>query len=762
MVIHELKMRGFKGLAGYPKGEVEINFSAFGDGLIALVGANGAGKTTILEACHPYRELVSRSGSLTNHTFLKDSYRDLTFEFQGKTYRSLFLIDGESGSGKVEAYLYEDGTPLNDGKCPSYDELVRKLFGPPEIFFGSVFTSQNCEKLSELPKGKRKEFFVALLGLEHLQRYSDLAKARAERIHDSWLMLDTEIGTIDRRLEELKDSPRKLEALKAQISSAEEKVKAARAEMDSAAEEKAQLEKAIADQRVLRERVKGLEESLQSLSAKDKELKQEWGEEIRSFHLQKDEISRAMQEAGKLLDRKSEIESTLAKLKALRLKREELVPLARERDRLQEKVSSLRREIDLRKEANREKLNNLQGTVALLEKTTGCLDTVPCRPDARPELETEVYKTCPLLASAFENQRDLATRKEELQELEKSVAVVQAGDDLTAVLEELAQLPAEVDELPNVESQIRKLEVGEWEDQAKELSRAEIILEENEKAKAALEERRQGLDHKYEQALTTVSAEREAKKKELGALISQLDPSLPEKLTRATEQFRDAEGRMESARTEKSRLEREQAVVEREIEEARKLETAKSEAEKERSSLEREISEWRFLQRACGKDGIQALELDAAGPGVSEIATQILQKFGKDWYLQLVTQQEKADRSGKKEVFDIVITSADGVKRYDDLSGGEKVWVEESLRKAVAIFLFQRSGSASRFQTLFQDEVDGALDPERAQAFLETTREAHRLTGAHHTILVSQRPDFHEQIDQRIILSPGEGVTLVY
>lgn len=762
MKLVNLKMRGFRGLASYPNGEITIDFSLFGEGLVALSGANGAGKTTVLEACHPYRELVSRSGSLTNHTFLKDSYRDLTFEFQGKTYRSLFLIDGESGSGKVEAYLYEDGTPLNDGKCPSYDELIRRLFGPPEIFFGSVFTAQNCEKLSELPKGKRKEFFVALLGLEHLQRYSDLAKARAEKIHDDWLRLDTEMGTIDRHLEELADSPRKLEALKTQIGSAEEKAKEAKAEMNAAAEEKAGIEQAIADQRVLRERVRGLDESLRSLSAKEKELKQEWGEEIRGFHLQKDEISRAMEEAGKLLNRKSEIESTLAKLRALRSKREELVPLARERDRLQEKLSSLRREIDLRKEANTEKLNSLQGTVALLEKTTGCLDTVPCRPEVRPELETEIYKTCPLLASAFENQRDLANRKEELQELEKSVAVVQAGDELTAVLEELAQLPAEVDELPNVESQIRKLEADEWEDEAKELSRAETILEEKEKARAALEERRQELDRKYEQALKTVSAEQEAKKKELGTVVSQLDPSLSEKLARATEQFRDAEGRMESARTEKSRLERELAVVEKEIEETNRLEIKKTELEKEHSSLEREISEWRFLQRACGKDGIQALELDAAGPGVSEIATQILQRFGKDWYLQLITQREKADRSGKKEVFDIVITSADGVKRYDDLSGGEKVWVEESLRKAVAIFLYQRSGSASRFQTLYQDEVDGSLDPERAQAFLETTREAHRLTGAHHTLLVSQRPDFHQQIDQRIVLTPGEGVTLVY
>jgi len=366
------------------------------------------------------------------------------------------------------------------------------------------------------------------------------------------------------------------------------------------------------------------------------------------------------------------------------------------------------------------------------------------------------------LASTFESEKELRSKAEELQELENIEPAIKIADELTQILKGLTKFPREVDDLPIIESEVRKLEAGDWEALSREISKAETVVQEKTRAKARLEEQRQELDSKYEHALRTLATERETKAKELQAVSSQVDPSLSEKLNQAKEDIQGAEVRHESALQEKNRLERELAVVEKEVEEAGKLEMVRSDLEKERGSLDREISEWKFLQRACGKDGIQALELDAAGPGISEIATQILQKFGKDWHLQLITQQEKADRSGKKEVFDIVITSADGVKKYDDLSGGEKVWVEEALRKAVAIFLYQRSGSASRFQTLFQDEVDGALDPERAQAFLETTREAHRLTGAHHTLLVSQRPDFHEQIDQRIVLNPGEGVTLVY
>src|SRR5574338_602723 len=98
MKILKLKLRGAIGIRkGLGLEEVEIDFSNFQSGLIALTGRNGSGKTTIMENLHPYRMMVSRDGSLQSHFFLKDSYRILDFEFNNRIYRAQIYIDALTG-----------------------------------------------------------------------------------------------------------------------------------------------------------------------------------------------------------------------------------------------------------------------------------------------------------------------------------------------------------------------------------------------------------------------------------------------------------------------------------------------------------------------------------------------------------------------------------------------------------------------------------------------------------------------------------------
>jgi len=106
MRILKLKLRGAIGIKkGLGVDEVEIDFTQFQPGLIALTGRNGSGKTTIMENLHPYRCMVSRDGSLQNHFFLKDSYRIIDFEIAGKFYKAQINIDALTGGS--EAYLFE-------------------------------------------------------------------------------------------------------------------------------------------------------------------------------------------------------------------------------------------------------------------------------------------------------------------------------------------------------------------------------------------------------------------------------------------------------------------------------------------------------------------------------------------------------------------------------------------------------------------------------------------------------------------------------
>ena len=141
--------------------EVSLDFGAL-HGIVALIGRNGAGKSTTLEMMQPFRELPSRKISLKDAFFLRDSYRDVTFEFNGKLYRSLVTVDAQSG--KSDGFLWENGEPLSkEGKVSQHDEKLIEILGSPEFFFKSVFSPAEAESLLSLRPAARKDFFVEFL-----------------------------------------------------------------------------------------------------------------------------------------------------------------------------------------------------------------------------------------------------------------------------------------------------------------------------------------------------------------------------------------------------------------------------------------------------------------------------------------------------------------------------------------------------------------------------------------------------------------------
>ena len=61
---HSLHLNGFVGIkAAMAQDQVTINCDQLGDGLIAVVGPNGSGKTTVLDNLHPYLTMPSRASA---------------------------------------------------------------------------------------------------------------------------------------------------------------------------------------------------------------------------------------------------------------------------------------------------------------------------------------------------------------------------------------------------------------------------------------------------------------------------------------------------------------------------------------------------------------------------------------------------------------------------------------------------------------------------------------------------------------------------
>ncbi|MNK94822.1 chromosome segregation protein [compost metagenome] len=169
------------------------------------------------------------------------------------------------------------------------------------------------------------------------------------------------------------------------------------------------------------------------------------------------------------------------------------------------------------------------------------------------------------------------------------------------------------------------------------------------------------------------------------------------------------------------------------------------------------VADWKHLQRAFGKDGIQALEIDAAGPEVSALINDLLLScFGPRFTLSFETTAAKADGKGEKEVFDIrIIDNERGREgKLETLSGGEKVILNEAISLALAIYNARKSGQ--RFETLFRDETAGALDPQNAERYMQMLRRALELGGFHQLVFIAHSQDLWEQADARVFVKGGK------
>ena len=165
MDIMKLRLRGAIGMKkGCGIDEIELDFSDM-NGMVAISGPTGAGKSTVLEALQPYPQLISRPHpALIRHFYLRDSIKQLKFIHNGDLWDTVVKIDPEAG--RCEGYIYVNGSSksLNDGKISTYKEIIVREFGSIDLFTNSVFAPQNGIKMSSMQPGDLKALFSEFLG----------------------------------------------------------------------------------------------------------------------------------------------------------------------------------------------------------------------------------------------------------------------------------------------------------------------------------------------------------------------------------------------------------------------------------------------------------------------------------------------------------------------------------------------------------------------------------------------------------------------
>jgi len=130
------------------------------------------------------------------------------------------------------------------------------------------------------------------------------------------------------------------------------------------------------------------------------------------------------------------------------------------------------------------------------------------------------------------------------------------------------------------------------------------------------------------------------------------------------------------------------------------------------------IQRLKLLEKACGRDGVQALLIEQALPEIEERANELLERLtGGDMRVFFETQKQLKSRDALAETLDIRILDGAGERPYDNYSGGEQFRVNFAVRLALSQLLAKRAGA--RLQTLVIDEGFGSQDPNGRQRLVE-------------------------------------------
>jgi exonuclease SbcC len=144
----------------------------------------------------------------------------------------------------------------------------------------------------------------------------------------------------------------------------------------------------------------------------------------------------------------------------------------------------------------------------------------------------------------------------------------------------------------------------------------------------------------------------------------------------------------------------------------------REELKKERQAVTQRISQLKILERAFGRNGVQALLIEQALPAIEDSANEILDRLtAGQMRVSFSTQRKLKSRDAMAETLDIQIADTIGERPYEMYSGGEAFRANFAIRIALSQLLAQRAGA--RLRTLVIDEGFGSQDPEGRRRLIE-------------------------------------------
>jgi exonuclease SbcC len=728
--------------------------------------------------------------SYYEHLCQPEAVKELVWEHDGQRYRSE-LVFRVNGRRRTDAFLHvdrggkwvpvrlPDGT-VADGKADTYDACLQHVLGTAETFFASQFAAQNRRALSDYRPGEIKTLLSDMLGLESIRASGQGAAETATLLKSGLFALRSEQQAIRGECDELRVRRARLGEVGGQLARAVQERTAARAAAEVARQALAQLQAA--------QQVQGdTEERRRTLLQQKTKVGEEGERQARALQAQAQRengrvsrIDRAIEERRQRGRRQlEELGAESERLKAVAALGARVLR-AVQRQRPREQVVAAREVLSQACEAavagaieRVGRLRTLENDIAAIEREAGqatlriedlkrrlrLADEVPCAGtelQGRCRLLQEANAAKALMPSAQDAVGGLAIRRAQMKagalqlaNAPREAQVAEAAlkqarrrlkrSELAA--KDTALLSARIEEVRQAETMLARLSLDIAQLKAS-MDAGATEMEEAERKEAT-------------EALGRIEREREDMAQRHGDAVAEIDralKSLPpafdaRRLQSAQSSFEQLERRLATADTghESAVQLRQHALdLEGQLQEQHGRRAA---IDARIRTIEDELAGWTLLARALGNDGVIALSIDDAGPTLAGLANDLLLAcYGPRFTVAIRTQVATA-KGELREGFDVVVNDGESgeSKSVSVMSGGERVWINECLTRAIALYLAQNAGR--RYGTLFSDEADGPLDPQRKRMFMAMKREVLRLGGYRREFFVSQTPELTAMAD---------------
>lgn len=774
MKIETLRLKGFIGIKrGLGLDGIEVDFTNT-SGLVAFAGSNGLGKSTILENLHPYNTLASRSGALYNHVFGRDAEKELSFTYNGSRYRSLLKIDAQSG--KSEGFIWKDGASLVNGKIRDYAKKINEIFGSENLFFNSVFCAQNATKLSDMTTGQLKSLFAEFLRLDRLQGYEETAKQVINVLTGKAAQIDTAIAALQKRTDGA-------ESIQNEIVSAMESKCEAEAKRDNSNDSlkrllavREHLKETIARNEVLIQQVEGMAATIRTMEQNRDEEARAVEEQLSRLRVQYQQLTREIAEADDILSNADAIHAAAKNKNALA---EQIDSMSASLDAMTERITAAQASVtalekDIAEAAGIVKSHSSDATLAqigldistLKQQIIACDNQAAALDKRHPEC---TINGCSFIVAALKAQDELPALTDRLEQLridqehraaELSDAAAEIAVQIAEKESSLKLARADLNELTAQHATRRqniaryRRELSQYQNVAEKQAALAVATSKKEDRLKALEENAaqgRAISESWAAKKNTINDQILEQRRKCDAIIGNINKSAGNELTavdyeieQATKQISETGQTIADTSARIAKLQGELSGMQEAEEQLRK-------ANEDKLRVNADIADWTYIKNACGKNGLQAMEIDGAAPIITGFANDLLsQAFGSLYTVKFRTQDDEG-----KECLDIIVIADDGEEiLLDNLSGGQRVWILMALRLAMTLLSKEKSGR--NFETAFFDEMDGALDSDNAVNFVNLYKSFMDI-GHFSTIpFISHKPECRNMADHVLMFEAGK------